>query len=97
MSEYFHFQKWCNAYHHYIDEWYDKFIYLYNQHGYFWNPTASQEQQTVPSKKEFYEFCYRNTRKYPDPGTKKNLPHIVLTPRKEEDMMKIEQHFFESV
>lgn len=87
-----YFQKWCNAYHHYIDEWYGKFILLYNQHGYFWDPKKGPDQQSVPSKREFYEYCYNNTLKDPFRG----VPPIVLTPRKEEELMCLEEDFFNS-
>lgn len=93
MAEYY-FQKWCSAYHHYIEEWYQKFILLYNQHGYFWDPTKDPEHQSVPSRREFYEFCYSNTRKYnylQGPKDTQKLPPIVLTPRKEEELMYLEQ------
>jgi hypothetical protein len=92
----YHFRKWCNTYYHYIDEWYDKFIYLYNQHGYFWDPSAPLEQQSVPPRIEFYLYCYRNTRGYWDPKTQKKLPLIIMTPRKDEELMKLEQQFFNS-
>lgn len=88
-----HFQKWCNAYHHYIEEWYDKFILLYNQHGYYWDPTKDPDQQSVPSRGEFYEFCYLNTRRYPDLKTRTSIPPIVITPRKEEELMTMEEEF----
>jgi len=74
-----HFERWSNAYYHYIDEWYDKFIILYNSYGYY--------QQDIPTRKDFFWHCYINTRCYWDPKEKRKVPIIVLTPRKEEDMM----------
>ncbi len=91
-----YFQKWCNAYHHYIEEWYEKFIFLYNQHGYYWDPKKEPEQQSVPSRREFYEFCYNNTRKYKNPTTGRKIPPIVMTPRKDEELMYMEEDFYNS-
>jgi hypothetical protein len=74
-----HFEKWSDAYHHYIDEWYDKFIIMYNSYGYY--------GEDVPLRNYFYWYCYINTRGYWDKKEKKIIPPIVFTPRKEEDMM----------
>ena len=91
MSNYF--MRWCNAYEEYIEEWYRNFIYLYNQHGYYWDPSLDSDKQSVPTRKEFYEYCYQNTIKYWDKEKKTKLAPIVMTPRKEEKIYDFEQQF----
>ncbi len=65
-----HFERWSNAYQEYIDEWYQKFTNLFTD-------------EPIPTRKDFYFYCYINTRTYYDPSLNGSFPPIVLTPRKE--------------
>ena len=85
-----HFERWANAYHHFIDEWYGKFILLFNLHGYYGS-------ENVPSRSEFYQHCYKNTRCYWDKNKKRKVPSIVFTPRAEEEQMQYEEYYLQEI
>ena len=77
-----HYNKWSKNYRHYIDPWYGKLRILFMSRG-----------MIPPTKFEFYDHCYRNTRGYYDPAFDKKVPPIVLTPLYEEEISNGEKEY----
>jgi len=60
-----YFIKWSKNYEEYIDLWYDKFCILFEEHSL-----------QSPTRRDFYHYCYINTRSYYSPEEGKKVPTI---------------------